>query len=252
MLLIVNQISPVGDRSSSCGSSLGIRMKKSGPDEIGLSKKKTDKTLAAPFTGALPEFRPAASLSCADRAVRISRRGEEVEEVEEMMGWRSKRLEPDDTTNGRFFPPEAISLVVGERLFLVVLRGVIRNAAKPISAACWYRMNAAGSTSLWSLSFHSPSPLVLSLSLSPAPSALYVPPTLLLCLSNQCFPLSFFLSLSLSLTCGSFSGEGTPRWSHESRRLLLSPAAFLPFRSSLFRCSARAFFFSLLFSLLSF
>lgn len=73
--------------------------------------------------------------------------------------------------------------------------------------------------------------LSLSLSLSPASTFLF---------------LSLLLSFSLSLIIGgSFSGEGTPRWSHESRRLLLSPCtAFLPFRSLIFLppllCSALA------------
>lgn len=79
-------------------------MEKPGPDEIKLSKKKkkNDKTLAAPFTGALPKFRPAAS--CRRESHGISQRGEEVEEMSPI------RLEPNDTLIGRFFPPEAILL----------------------------------------------------------------------------------------------------------------------------------------------
>lgn len=60
--------------------------------------------------------------------------------------------------------------LVGERLLLlVVLSEGTGNATKPTGAACWYRMIAAGSTSLWSLSFRSSSrssPLVLPISVS--------------------------------------------------------------------------------------
>lgn len=105
----------------------------------------------------------------------------------------SKRLKSNDTRSSRGSFLRNLRNLVGERSFLVVLRGVTRNAAKPISAACWYRMNAAGSTSPWSLSFHSPSPLVHSLSFSPAPSAVYVP-----LLSFSVSPISASLSPSLS------------------------------------------------------
>lgn len=124
------------------------------------------------------------------------------------------------------------------------------NAAKPTGAACCYRMIAAGSTSLWSLSFRSPSgrrvppsqslrPALLSL---PCPRSRFLAPS-----------LSIYLLLSLSHCRPAVRslGEGTPRWSHETRRLLLSPAAFLPFRSSLFRCSA-CHIFSLSLSLFAF
>lgn len=138
----------------------------------------------------------------------------------------------------------------------MVLRGVPRNAAKPISAACWYRMNAAGSTSPWSLSFRSPSPLVLSFFLSlPLPLLFTYPyfPSL----SLQAVPPSFSLFLSrfhpLALSHPRlFLWRGNPSMVARKPPAVLSPATFLPFRSSLFRCSARAFSLSLLFSLLSF
>lgn len=145
---------------------------------------------------------------------------------------------------------------VGERLvLLVVSQGVTGNAAKPIGAACWYRMNAAGSRraygpSLFSLS---PSSLDLSLTLSFSHSLCCLcTPILLLYLSKLSLPLSFFVSLSLSYLW-LFLWRGNP----SDGRAPCTKAAGCCFSPLLLFClsvrlspfSARAFFFSLSLSL---
>lgn len=79
-------------------------MKKPGPDEIKLSKKKKTTKLSLHLSpGHFPSFvlqHPVVANCTAG----ISQRGEEVEEMSPI------RLEPNDTMIGRFFPPEAILL----------------------------------------------------------------------------------------------------------------------------------------------
>lgn len=137
--------------------------------------------------------------------------------------------------------------LVGERLLLLVESEGPGYTANPTGAACWYRMIAAGSTSLWSLSFRSPLPLLPpSFGLSPSlfrsrwPSHIPSLSRRAALLALPC-PRSRSRSLAPSYRRPAALSlrEGTPRQSHETRRLLLSPAAFLPFRSSLFRCPAR-------------
>lgn len=78
---------------------------------------------------------------------------------------------------------------------------------KPIGAACWYRMVAAGSTSPWSLSSRSPtlsSTLHLRLSLSVFRYRFLRVPLLTFSVSlTLAFPLSCSLLLSLSLSLSS-------------------------------------------------
>lgn len=176
-------------------------MKKSGPDEIKLSKKKKRQNSRCTFHWGTSRVSSCGILS--SRTARlVSHSGE-----------RRLRCRQKDWNLMTLYDWQVLSSgsdPVGERVFLVVLWGVTRNAAKPISAACWYRMNAAGSTSPWSLSFHSPSPLVpsffLSLSLSRSLCCLRTP-TLLLCLSNQRLPLSLCFSRSLLLAALSLERE---------------------------------------------
>jgi len=138
-----------------------VGTKKSGLSGIELpedERKKNKQTLAATFhRGHFPRL----VLRCS----RISRQEEEC---------RRRCRQFDDPMT---LPQRGLSLIggrgsdlVGERLlFLVVLSQGTENAAKPIGAACWYRMITAGSTSLWSLSFRSPSgssPLVHSISVT--------------------------------------------------------------------------------------
>lgn len=199
-------------------------MKKPGPDGTELPEDERKKTngLSRHLSpvGALPECGPTAS-SC--------------------LAARRRTSEEPPPVPGTLFHNWAPSLswgrgndLVGERLLLLVESEGPGYAANPTGAACWYRMIAAGSTSLWSLSFRSPSrspsppPLVPSISVSLSlPGGRRVP---LLSVSSSGASRSPLPSLTISFSRslspqarGSFSQRGNP--SMVARN---PPAASLP------------------------